>query len=72
MTIWWLVVHNLNGSSLWKTFKSKLKELDFKVEHLAAAHSGRVLTIADLDKSIANIATVTEDICPSEWGICAD
>ena len=49
-------------------FKDFLKANDFDVDWFAAAHSGRLLTAADLDKSIANINE--ETFCPNDWDIC--
>jgi glyoxylase-like metal-dependent hydrolase (beta-lactamase superfamily II) len=57
------------GNPTLKVFRSKLKQAGFAVEQFAAAHSGRVLTAADLDKSIETIVKV---VCPADWEICAN
>lgn len=56
-----------NGGEYRQRFKDKLIEAGLKVEHFAAAHSGRVMTAADLDKSIGQ---VVNEICPKDWDIC--
>ncbi|MCJ8271664.1 MAG: hypothetical protein MJK04_19975 [Psychrosphaera sp.] len=56
-----------NGGESNKKLRSALKQAGFKVEHFAAAHSGRVLTAADLDKSTG---PVVDEICPTDWAIC--
>ena len=50
-----------------KNFKTKLQQAGFEFEFIAAAHSSRVLSAADLDASIDNIVT---EVCPPQWQIC--
>ena len=47
--------------------KQKLNQAGFDVEQFAAAHSSRLLTMGDLDETIASI--VPEE-CPAHWAIC--
>jgi len=53
-----------------KSLKRAFLDYRFDVEHLAAAHSGRVLTAADLDAAINNIAE--DAVCPADWGFCME
>lgn len=52
-----------------KRFKAALADAGFDAQNFAAAHSGRILTAADLDAAINNIP---EEVCPDGWPQCAE
>ncbi|MCJ8272422.1 MAG: hypothetical protein MJK04_23855 [Psychrosphaera sp.] len=57
------------GSKALINVKAKLADAGFEVSHFGAAHSGRVLTAADFNQSIASF---TPQMCPKDWEICHD
>ncbi|WP_262696136.1 MBL fold metallo-hydrolase [Kordiimonas aquimaris] len=48
-------------------FRAAIAAEGWEVDHYAAAHSGRVLTAADLDSAINNIL---DEVCPTNWRQC--
>ena len=57
-----------NGYAGLVDFRNALMAAGFDVEKFASAHSGRVLSMNDLDKAIANRSETT--VCPSGWSLC--
>ena len=49
-------------------FRKMFEDHKLDVEYIAAAHSGRVLTSADLDAAINNIPG--REVCPTDWIFC--
>lgn len=57
-----------SGSDGLYAFKRMFADNKLDVEYFAAAHSGRVLTAADLDAAINNIPE--DEVCPADWEFC--
>jgi glyoxylase-like metal-dependent hydrolase (beta-lactamase superfamily II) len=55
------------GEKTHKALKLKINQAGFDVVQLAAAHSSKLLTMDNLDESIANTVPVE---CPAHWEIC--
>jgi len=51
-------------------FKETLRDHNFDADYFAAAHSGRVLTAADLQEAMNNIAP--PEVCPVGWSQCEE
>lgn len=51
-------------------FQKTLRMNDFEADFFAAAHSGRVLTSADLEAALNNIAP--PEMCPENWSQCIE
>jgi len=51
-------------------FKKVFADHKLDVDYFAAAHSGRVLTAADLDAAINNIPE--DEVCPVDWNFCKE
>ena len=49
-------------------FREMFADHKLDVDYIAAAHSGRVLTAADLDAAINNIQE--DEVCPADWKFC--
>ncbi|MCK0068530.1 MBL fold metallo-hydrolase [Kordiimonas laminariae] len=58
------------GSETLVRFKEAIEKAGFDAELFAAEHSSRVLTLADLDAAIADMAP--KQVCPASWEICQD
>ncbi|UTW57888.1 MBL fold metallo-hydrolase [Kordiimonas sp. SCSIO 12603] len=58
------------GHETLRDFKAAIEKAGFDVKYLAAEHSSRVLTLADLDAAIADMAP--KQVCPASWEICQD
>ena len=58
------------GSETLARFKDVIEDAGFDAELFAAEHSSRVLTKADLEAAVADIAP--KHVCPTSWEICQD
>jgi len=47
--------------------KAKMQAAGWQVEHLAAAHSGRVMSAAQFEQSLQSMGKA---VCPQDWQIC--
>lgn len=56
-----------NGYDALEKFKDKLDKAGLEVKHFAAAHSGRVLSLAEFKQSLTQRS---ETVCPTGWAIC--
>ena len=59
-----------SGYEALNRFKKMFADHKLDVRHFAAAHSGRVLTPADLDAAIKNIPK--DAVCPADWAFCME
>lgn len=57
-----------SGNEGLNALKKMFADHKLDVEYIAAAHSGRVLTSADLDAAINNIPE--KAVCPADWTFC--
>ncbi len=57
-----------SGSERLSAFKKMFADHKLDVDYFAAAHSGRVLTPAELDAAINNIPE--DEVCPADWKFC--
>lgn len=57
-----------NGYEGLKKFQKQLAANDFDVDYFAAAHSGRVLKMADFKQSLIQLRG--DAVCPKDWNIC--
>lgn len=55
------------GSASLKAYKQAIERHAFDVDRFAAAHSGRLLTKADMEEALNNIPV---EVCPADWSIC--
>ena len=59
-----------NGYEGLNAFKKVFADNNLDAQYFAAAHSGRVLTAADLDAAINNIRE--DAVCPADWAFCME